>query len=144
MSTAHTAQLIFSTKQFHFSESKFMIVFAFRSRVNSWHFFCFTGAIFEQGSGEVQLAFKFAILAHNKNVSGRRFELTAFVDVINTADAFKLSRLSKLTIFFLHPTFSFSRCSFGRNFFSHCSPFSSEQLLFLYHQCQYTLHAALY
>lgn len=63
-------------------------------------FFCFIGAIFEQGSEEVQLAFKFAILAHNKNVSGRRFELQAFVDVINTADAFKLSRLSKLTIFF--------------------------------------------
>lgn len=29
------------------------------------------------------------------NVSSRRFELQAYVDVINTADAFKLSRLSK-------------------------------------------------
>ncbi|XP_049961019.1 glutamate receptor 1-like [Schistocerca serialis cubense] len=32
------------------------------------------------------------MLTHNKNTSGR-FELQAFVDVINTADAFKLSRL---------------------------------------------------
>ncbi|XKL65854.1 hypothetical protein PGB90_009274 [Kerria lacca] len=53
-----------------------------------------TGAIFEQGSEEVQSAFKFAILTYNKNVSGRRFELQAFVDIINTADAFKLSRLN--------------------------------------------------
>ncbi|XP_015589085.1 glutamate receptor 1 [Cephus cinctus] len=30
---------------------------------------------------------------HNQNTTGRRFELQAFVDVINTADAFKLSRL---------------------------------------------------
>ncbi|ALC43237.1 Glu-RI [Drosophila busckii] len=33
------------------------------------------------------------MLNHNLNVSSRRFELQAYVDVINTADAFKLSRL---------------------------------------------------
>lgn len=53
------------------------------------------GAIFEQGTDEVQSAFKYAMLHHNKNESARRFELQAYVDVINTADAFKLSRLSK-------------------------------------------------
>ncbi|KAL1375917.1 hypothetical protein pipiens_004558 [Culex pipiens pipiens] len=52
------------------------------------------GAIFEQGTDEIQSAFKFAMLNHNLNVSSRRFELQAYVDVINTADAFKLSRLS--------------------------------------------------
>ncbi|XP_017787276.1 PREDICTED: glutamate receptor 1-like isoform X2 [Nicrophorus vespilloides] len=51
------------------------------------------GAIFEQGTDEVQTAFKFAMLNHNQNVTARRFELQAYVDVINTADAFKLSRL---------------------------------------------------
>ncbi|XP_050422335.1 glutamate receptor 1-like [Adelges cooleyi] len=51
------------------------------------------GAIFEQGSDEVQTAFKFAVLKHNQNNTARRFELQAYVDVINTADAFKLSRL---------------------------------------------------
>lgn len=55
----------------------------------------FAGAIFEQGTDEVQSAFKFAMLNHNLNVTARRFELQAYVDVINTADAFKLSRLSK-------------------------------------------------
>lgn len=59
-------------------------------------FFSFSGAIFEQGTDEVQSAFKFAMLNHNLNVTSRRFELQAFVDVINTADAFKLSRLSKI------------------------------------------------
>uniref|UniRef100_A0A1A9W4Z5 Uncharacterized protein n=1 Tax=Glossina brevipalpis TaxID=37001 RepID=A0A1A9W4Z5_9MUSC len=52
-------------------------------------------AIFEQGTDEVQSAFKYAMLNHNLNVSSRRFELQAYVDVINTADAFKLSRLSR-------------------------------------------------
>lgn len=55
----------------------------------------FPGAIFEQGTDEVQSAFKFAMLNHNLNITARRFELQAYVDVINTADAFKLSRLSK-------------------------------------------------
>uniref|UniRef100_A0A8D8LQ99 Glutamate receptor 1 n=5 Tax=Cacopsylla melanoneura TaxID=428564 RepID=A0A8D8LQ99_9HEMI len=51
------------------------------------------GAIFEQGTDEVQSAFKFAMLTHNQNHTTRKFELQAYVDVINTADAFKLSRL---------------------------------------------------
>ncbi|XP_066590291.1 glutamate receptor 1-like isoform X2 [Prorops nasuta] len=55
------------------------------------------GAIFEQGTDEVQSAFKFAMLNYNQNVTRRggdgRFELQAFVDVINTADAYKLSKL---------------------------------------------------
>lgn len=58
-----------------------------------------SGAIFEQGTDEVQSAFKFAMLNHNLNVTGRRFELQAFVDLISTADAFKLSRLSEYTSF---------------------------------------------
>lgn len=57
--------------------------------------FCFAGAIFEQGTEEVQAAFKFALHNYNGNSTARRFELQAYVDVINTADAFKLSRLSK-------------------------------------------------
>ncbi|XP_029675555.1 glutamate receptor 1-like [Formica exsecta] len=52
-----------------------------------------TGAIFEQGTDEVQSAFKFAMVNHNQNITTRKFELQAFVDVINTADAYKLSRL---------------------------------------------------
>lgn len=42
-----------------------------------------------------QSIFKHALLNYNHNGTNRRFELQAFVDVINTADAFKLSRLSK-------------------------------------------------
>lgn len=57
--------------------------------------FCFSGAIFEQGTDEVQSAFKFAMVNHNQNTTTRKFELQAFVDVINTADAYKLSRLSE-------------------------------------------------
>ncbi|KAK0178043.1 hypothetical protein PV328_002028 [Microctonus aethiopoides] len=55
----------------------------------------FHGAIFEQGTDEVQSAFKYAIAIHNQNNTTRRFDLQAYVDVINTADAFKLSRLSQ-------------------------------------------------
>ncbi|XP_043525676.1 glutamate receptor 1-like [Frieseomelitta varia] len=51
------------------------------------------GAIFEQGADEVQSAFRFAMFNHNQNTTTRKFELQAFVDVINTADAYKLSRL---------------------------------------------------
>lgn len=54
-----------------------------------------SGAIFEQGTDEVQSAFKFAMMNHNQNLTTRKFELQAFVDVINTADAYKLSRLSE-------------------------------------------------
>lgn len=58
-------------------------------------YFLITGAIFEQGTDEVQSAFKFAMFNHNQNTTTRKFEFQAFVDVINTADAYKLSRLSK-------------------------------------------------
>jgi hypothetical protein len=61
-------------------------------------FFFIAGAIFEQGTDEVQSAFKFAMLNHNLNITGRRFELQAYVDLISTADAFKLSRLSKFNM----------------------------------------------
>jgi hypothetical protein len=37
------------------------------------------------------------MLNHNQNVTARRFELHSYVDVINTADAYKLSHLSKLS-----------------------------------------------
>lgn len=56
----------------------------------------FTGAIFDQNTEEIQNVFKYALAVHNQNISSRRLELQAYVDVINTADAFKLSRLSKL------------------------------------------------
>lgn len=58
----------------------------------------FAGAIFEQGTDEVQSAFKYAVMNHNRNSTARKFELQAYVDVINTADAFKLSRLSKCDV----------------------------------------------
>ncbi|XP_023943017.1 glutamate receptor 1-like [Bicyclus anynana] len=51
------------------------------------------GAIFDQNTEEVQNVFKYALAVHNQNISSRRLELQAYVDVINTADAFKLSRL---------------------------------------------------
>lgn len=72
-----------------------------RNQNNNFLFKYFSGAIFEQGTDEVQSAFKFAMLNHNLNVSGRRFELQAYVDVINTADAFKLSRLSEYSYEFV-------------------------------------------
>ena len=62
---------------------------------------CFCpGAIFEQGTTEVQTAFKYALVLHNAEAS--RFELQSFVDVINTADAFKLSRISKFAQYLLY------------------------------------------
>ncbi|XP_053623557.1 glutamate receptor 1-like isoform X2 [Plodia interpunctella] len=51
------------------------------------------GAIFDQNTEEIQSVFKYALSMHNQNISSRRLELQAYVDVINTADAFKLSRL---------------------------------------------------
>ncbi|CAG9558745.1 unnamed protein product [Danaus chrysippus] len=51
------------------------------------------GAIFDQNTEEIQNVFKYAMTVHNQNISSRRLELQAYVDVINTADAFKLSRL---------------------------------------------------
>lgn len=69
-----------------------------------------SGAIFEQGTDDVQTAFKFAMLQHNQNLTGRKFEFQAYVDVINTADAFKLSRLSEY-----HFSFAFSTQCFNNN-----------------------------
>jgi len=62
---------------------------------NQFRYLLLSGAIFEQGTDEVQSAFKFAMMNHNQNITTRKFELQAFVDVINTADAYKLSRLSE-------------------------------------------------
>lgn len=67
-----------------------------------------TGAIFEKGTDEIQSAFKFAVYNHNLNVSARRFELQAFVDVINTADAYKLSHISKLSETSIHFPFDWN------------------------------------
>lgn len=74
-------------------------------------FICISGAIFEQGTDEVQSAFKFAMLNHNVNMTKRRFELQAYVDVINTADAFKLSRLSKWKLKIKIKTISYTQFS---------------------------------
>ncbi|KAK8378938.1 hypothetical protein O3P69_009580 [Scylla paramamosain] len=52
------------------------------------------GAIFDQDSREIQGAFLHAIQQHNQNTTGRRPQLHAFVDIISTADAFKISRLT--------------------------------------------------
>jgi len=41
------------------------------------------------------------MLNHNQNVTARRFELHTYVDIINTADAYKLSHLSKLYAWFI-------------------------------------------
>lgn len=51
-----------------------------------------TGAIFEVGTDEVQSAFKYALVNHKQNTT---FKMQVSIDLINTADAFKLSRLSK-------------------------------------------------
>lgn len=59
-----------------------------------------SGAIFDQNTEEIQNVFRYAMTVHNQNISSRRLELQAYVDVINTADAFKLSRLSKYRCFF--------------------------------------------
>ncbi|CAG9558739.1 unnamed protein product [Danaus chrysippus] len=53
----------------------------------------FTGVVFEQHSEEIQEAFKFAMVQLN-TLNKTRLDFQLFVDVINTADAFKLSRLS--------------------------------------------------
>lgn len=62
------------------------------------------GVVFDQGTAEVQAAFKHALMTFTPlNVSQyadrngdfrERFGFTAYVDTINTADAFKLSKLS--------------------------------------------------
>ena len=85
-----------------------------------WCFFFNEGAIFERGTDEMQAAFRYAVVQFNRiNETGRKFELQAFVDVINTADTYKLSRLSECR-YWPHPAkssadgtgFSFSMSSF--------------------------------
>jgi len=62
--------------------------------------FCTTGVIFEQGDPEVQSAFKLALMQINHPNSSRFYSLdygfNAYADTINTADVFKLSKLSML------------------------------------------------
>lgn len=53
-----------------------------------------TGVVFDQNTDEIQNAFKFAVLQYT-NPNKTRLDFQLYVDVINTADAFKLSRLSK-------------------------------------------------
>ncbi|CAG7829022.1 unnamed protein product [Allacma fusca] len=48
-------------------------------------------AFWEQNSKDVETAFNFAVMNHNTNK--RKFEILLSVDVINTADAFKLQRI---------------------------------------------------
>lgn len=57
----------------------------------------FTGAVFDKTTDEIQEAFKLAVIQFS-NANRTRWEFQLFVDVINTADAFKLSRLSKYTV----------------------------------------------
>jgi len=61
------------------------------------------------------------MMNHNQNITTRKFELQAFVDVINTADAYKLSRLSKyffctkllfISRIMLHTAFFFENCKY--------------------------------
>ncbi|XP_075991203.1 glutamate receptor 1-like [Anticarsia gemmatalis] len=50
------------------------------------------GVVFDQNTEEIQNAFKFAMVQHS-NTNRSRPEFQLYVDIINTADAFKLSRL---------------------------------------------------
>lgn len=56
--------------------------------------FLFAGVVFDQNTEEVQNIFRFAIV-HVVNTNRSRIDTQLYVDIINTADAFKLSRLSK-------------------------------------------------
>ncbi|CAH0716029.1 unnamed protein product, partial [Brenthis ino] len=51
------------------------------------------GVVFDQHSDEIQEAFKFAMSQFSNGINKTRLDFQLFVDVINTADAFKLSRL---------------------------------------------------
>ncbi|XP_052752544.1 glutamate receptor 1-like [Galleria mellonella] len=50
------------------------------------------GVVFDQNTDEIQNAFKFAMVQHS-NPNRTRLDFQLYVDIINTADAFKLSRL---------------------------------------------------
>ncbi|XP_063632819.1 glutamate receptor 1-like [Cydia splendana] len=51
------------------------------------------GVVFDQNTEEIQNAFKFAIMQHSTLNKTSKLDFQLYVDVINTADAFKLSRL---------------------------------------------------
>lgn len=72
-----------------------IITYFSENKKKSRYVFSVSGAIFEQGAEEIQSAFKYAINVHNENISVARFKVVAQVDIINTADAFKLGRISK-------------------------------------------------
>lgn len=62
-------------------------------------YFClFPGVVFEQHTDEIQNAFKFAMVQQS-SPNRSRLDFQLYVDVINTADAFKLSRLSKCILY---------------------------------------------
>lgn len=67
------------------------------------HDFVNAGAIFEAGSTAEQTAFKYGLASRNRGVAAeeRRLELQALVNVVNTGDTFKLSRLSEYTFYSL-------------------------------------------
>ncbi|XP_041986304.1 glutamate receptor 1-like [Aricia agestis] len=50
------------------------------------------GVVFEKNSDEIQSAFKFAMVQY-ANANRSKLDFSLYVDIINTADAFKLSRL---------------------------------------------------
>ncbi|CAH0703355.1 unnamed protein product [Spodoptera exigua] len=52
-----------------------------------------SGVVFDQNTEEIQNAFKFAMLQHSNNANKSNLDFQLYVDIINTADAFKLSRL---------------------------------------------------
>lgn len=55
------------------------------------------GLVFDQNSEEIQSAFKLAMLQYG-TFNRTRLDFQVYVDIINTADAFKLSRLSKYNL----------------------------------------------
>lgn len=63
----------------------------------------FSGVVFEQGSAEIQSAFAYALTTFTplniSNIPRDKFAFNAYVDTINTADAFKLSKLSNFLLF---------------------------------------------
>lgn len=74
-----------------------------------------TGAVFEQGTTQTQTAFKYALAVRNGPEEQRRngdVEFQAFVNVINTADAFKLSRISKYQLVYCLLRIDFIRFSY--------------------------------
>lgn len=73
----------------------------------------------------MQSAFKFAMYNHNLNTTTRKFELQAFVDVINTADAYKLSRLSEYESASLS---AFAKSLFRSRIVPHATFFSEKEL----------------